>query len=96
MSVTIGVLRESAPQETRVALVPEVADKLVAPRMGLSADQKILLLRAMPQLKARATTLDQLADGACFLFTQRPLNVDKAAATLAWRRTIDFLKKNLA
>ncbi|OLB11445.1 MAG: NAD(P) transhydrogenase subunit alpha [Gammaproteobacteria bacterium 13_2_20CM_66_19] len=28
MSVTIGVLRESAPGETRVALVPEVADKL--------------------------------------------------------------------
>ena len=28
MSVTIGALRESAPQETRVSLVPEVADKL--------------------------------------------------------------------
>jgi NAD(P) transhydrogenase subunit alpha len=28
MSVTIGALRESAPNETRVALVPEVADKL--------------------------------------------------------------------
>jgi NAD(P) transhydrogenase subunit alpha len=28
MPVTIGVLRESAPNETRVALVPEVADKL--------------------------------------------------------------------
>jgi H+-translocating NAD(P) transhydrogenase subunit alpha len=29
MSVTIGVLRESAPEEARVSLVPEVADKLV-------------------------------------------------------------------
>src|SRR5438477_6719543 len=28
MSVTIGALRESAPRETRVCLVPEVADKL--------------------------------------------------------------------
>ena len=28
MSVTIGALRESAPRETRVSLVPEVADKL--------------------------------------------------------------------
>ncbi|HEY0767902.1 MAG TPA: NAD(P) transhydrogenase subunit alpha [Steroidobacteraceae bacterium] len=28
MSVTIGALRESAPHETRVCLVPEVADKL--------------------------------------------------------------------
>ena len=29
MSVTIGALRESAPQETRVSLVPEVAEKLI-------------------------------------------------------------------
>ncbi len=29
MPVTIGALRESAPQEARVSLVPEVADKLV-------------------------------------------------------------------
>src|SRR5689334_2378222 len=29
MPVTIGALRESAPQETRVSLVPEVVDKLV-------------------------------------------------------------------
>src|ERR1700756_5619240 len=28
MSVTIGALRESTPRETRVCLVPEVADKL--------------------------------------------------------------------
>src|SRR5882757_7411995 len=28
MPVTIGALREGAPQETRVSLVPEVADKL--------------------------------------------------------------------
>ena len=28
MPVTIGALRERAPQETRVSLVPEVADKL--------------------------------------------------------------------
>ncbi|HET9396319.1 MAG TPA: NAD(P) transhydrogenase subunit alpha, partial [Nitrospiraceae bacterium] len=28
MPITIGALRESAPQETRVSLVPEVADKL--------------------------------------------------------------------
>jgi H+-translocating NAD(P) transhydrogenase subunit alpha len=28
MAVTIGALRESSPQETRVSLVPEVTDKL--------------------------------------------------------------------
>ena len=30
MPVTIGVLRERAPGETRVSLVPEIADKLAA------------------------------------------------------------------
>src|SRR5215468_3471940 len=37
MPVTIGALRESVPQETRVSLVPEVADKFV------QAGAKILL-----------------------------------------------------
>jgi glutamyl-tRNA synthetase len=56
--------------------------ELVAPRLGLNADQKMLLVRAMPELKARATTLDYLADGARFLFAQRPLAIDEAAASL--------------
>ena len=30
MPVTFGALRESAPGETRVSLVPEIADKLAA------------------------------------------------------------------
>src|SRR5262249_11710705 len=37
MPVTIGALRESAPQETRVSLVPEVADKFA------QAGAKVLL-----------------------------------------------------
>ena len=36
----------------------------------------------MPQLKARAHTIDQLAEGAQFLFGTRPLDVDEAAAAL--------------
>ena len=55
---------------------------LVAPRLGISADQAELLIRAMPELKARAHTLDQLADGARFLFDRRPLDVDEAATAL--------------
>jgi glutamyl-tRNA synthetase len=57
---------------------------LVAPRLGfdLGGDQKELLVRAMPELKARAHDLDQLADGARFLFVQRPLEVDEGAAAL--------------
>ena len=55
---------------------------LVAPRLGLSAEQTQLLVKAMPELKPRANTLLQLADGARFLFAERPLNLDEGAAAL--------------
>jgi glutamyl-tRNA synthetase len=56
--------------------------ELVAPKLGLDAEQKALLIRAMPELKARAHDLNQLAEGARFLFARRPLDVDEAAAAL--------------
>jgi glutamyl-tRNA synthetase len=55
---------------------------LVAPRLGVADDQQDLLVRAMPELKARAHTLIELADGARFLFAQRPLKLDEAAHAL--------------
>ena len=55
---------------------------LVAPRLGLSAEQTMLLVKAMPELKSRANTVNQLAEGAAFLFAERPLDVDAAAAAL--------------
>jgi glutamyl-tRNA synthetase len=55
---------------------------LLAPRLGLSDDQKVQLARAMPELKARAHTLNELGEGARFLFARRPLNVDEDAAAL--------------
>ena len=55
---------------------------LVAPKLGIGGQQKPLLAKAMPELKARAHTVNQLADGAAFLFAQRPLDVDEAAAAL--------------
>jgi glutamyl-tRNA synthetase len=55
---------------------------LVAPRLGLSDPQTSLLVKAMPELKARAHTLDELADGARFLFASRPLQMDAAAEAL--------------
>jgi glutamyl-tRNA synthetase len=55
---------------------------LVATRLGLTDDQKPLLVEAMPELKPRANTRVQLADGAVFLFTTRPLDVDEGAASL--------------
>jgi len=53
---------------------------LVAPRIG-SADLD-LLRRAMPVLKVRAKDLNELAEGAAFLFATRPLALTEKAAAL--------------
>src|SRR5688572_11974212 len=55
---------------------------LVAPKLGLDQASTDLLTRAMPELKARAHDLNQLAEGAAFLFATRPLPVDDQAAAL--------------
>jgi len=55
---------------------------LVSPKFGLSYEELPLLIRAMPELKARAHNLNELADGADFLFAQRPLTPDEKAAAL--------------
>ncbi len=54
---------------------------LVAPLIGPDADQA-LLTKAMPELKTRARDLNELAEGASFLFKQRPLELTEKAASL--------------
>jgi glutamyl-tRNA synthetase len=54
---------------------------LVAARIGAEADLA-LLTEAMPVLKTRARDMIELADGAIFLFRQRPLPLDEKAAAL--------------
>jgi glutamyl-tRNA synthetase len=56
--------------------------ELVAARLGIHDEQKPLLAKAMPELKPRANTLIELADGARFLFASRPLKMDDSAAAL--------------
>ncbi|WP_454279760.1 glutamate--tRNA ligase [Sphingomonas sp. Marseille-Q8236] len=53
---------------------------LVAQRMGV--EDGALLTAAMPSLKPRAANLNELADGARFLFATRPLSLDDAATGL--------------
>ncbi|MGE4430660.1 MAG: glutamate--tRNA ligase [Sphingobium sp.] len=71
----------------REAADARLAD-LVAPRVAkiigrdLSDDDKAQLLQAMAALKPRAKTLDEIADGALFLFAQRPLTPDEKATAL--------------
>ena len=54
---------------------------LVAERIG-RADDVAVVERAMPVLKPRAANLGELAEGAGFLFAQRPLAIDDAAEPL--------------
>ncbi|MBX7457431.1 glutamate--tRNA ligase [Qipengyuania sp. 1NDH17] len=54
---------------------------LVAEKLGEKAELK-LLTEAMPVLKPRAKSVDELAEGAAFLFKQRPLELTEKAAGL--------------
>ena len=70
---------------------------LVAGRIGaligraLEADEIALLSRAMPELKPRAKNLNELAEGATFLFRPRPLDMDEKAAALLEGGAADLL-----
>jgi len=67
---------------------------LVAPRIGGSAAEPAgmaLLTEAMPVLKPRARDLNELAEGAAFLFFQRPLTLSEKAAALLDSNARDLL-----
>jgi glutamyl-tRNA synthetase len=71
---------------------------LVAAKLGIDESQNELLVRAMPELKARAHTLNELAEGARFLFARRPLDVEEGAAALLTdeaRKLLAAAHKNL-
>jgi glutamyl-tRNA synthetase len=58
--------------------------KLVTKRLPfeLSEAQSTLLEAAMPSLKPRAANLNEIAEGAMFLFRTRPLDLDEGARAL--------------
>jgi glutamyl-tRNA synthetase len=57
---------------------------LVAAKLSYKIDENALelLRRAMPVLKVRAKSINEIAEGASFLFRTRPLDVDEAASKL--------------
>ncbi len=65
---------------------------LILPRLPAGADRD-LLVRAMPELKARAHTLLELADNADFLFARRPIEPDAAASALLTPESLAALGK---
>ena len=58
---------------------------------GLDAGDVDLLARAMAVLKPRAKDLNELAEGALFLFKARPLDMDEKAEALLERSARDLL-----
>ncbi|PWG03415.1 glutamate--tRNA ligase [Sphingosinicella humi] len=70
---------------------------LAAPRLAealgreVSDDELALLAEAMEGLKPRAKNLNELADGAAFLFKTVPLDVDERAAALLEGQAPDLL-----
>jgi glutamyl-tRNA synthetase len=70
---------DAALTDTFIATLPYLENgKAIADR--LDQQKKAQLLQAMPGLKERAKTLVELADGAAFLFAERPLPLDEKAA----------------
>lgn len=55
---------------------------LVAARLGVGVDGEAAIRNAMPVLKLRAANLNELADGARFLFAVRPIAIDDDAKPL--------------
>jgi len=72
---------------------------LVTPRLemligrSLNADALDLLRRAMPELKPRAKTVIELAEGAAFLFKRVPLDMDERAQSLLEGEASDLLAR---
>jgi len=63
---------------------------------GLDEARRAKLLAAMPGLKERAKTLQELADSASYLFASRPLAIDEKAAALLGEKPHTVLAGALA
>jgi glutamyl-tRNA synthetase len=72
-------IREADDSRLAALVGPRVEGRL---GVVLDADGQALLAAAMAALKPRAKNLDELAEGALFLFETRPLSLDEKAATL--------------
>jgi proton-translocating NAD(P)+ transhydrogenase subunit alpha len=96
MSATIGALRESAPRETRVSLVPEVTDKLI--REGA----RVLIERAAGERAGYpdalykgvvwASTAAEVLQGADVLLTVQPLTLAQIAQLRSSAVVVGFMQ----
>jgi NAD(P) transhydrogenase subunit alpha len=96
MPVTLGALRESAPNETRVGLVPEVAEKFAATGakvlMERGAGTKANFPDALYKKVDWASSAGDVLSTADVLLTVQPLSLDQIQQLKAGAVVIGFLQ----
>jgi glutamyl-tRNA synthetase len=81
-------IREASDGRLAGLVAPRMADRIGRP---LESEEIAILTGAMPELKLRAKDLNELAEGAAFLFKARPLDMDDKAAALLEGSAADLL-----
>jgi len=96
MSVTIGALRESAPRETRVSLVPEVTDKLIRDGAGVLIERAAGERAGYPDALYKGVNWSDGASGvlqaADVLLTVQPLTLDQIAQLRTSAVVVGFMQ----
>jgi NAD(P) transhydrogenase subunit alpha len=96
MSVTIGALRESAPRETRVSLVPEVTDKLVKDGARVLIERAAGERAGFPDSTYKsvvwAASASEVLQGADVVLTVQPLSLEQIAQLRASAVVVGFMQ----
>src|SRR6201988_5229514 len=96
MSATIGALRESAPRETRVSLVPEVSDKLIREGTRVliehSAGERAGFPDALYKGVAWAGSADEVLQAADVVLTVQPLTLEQIARVRSSAVVVGFMQ----
>lgn len=85
-------LREADDARLAALVLPRIEQRLDR-GLSESADAQALLAAAMPSLKPRAKTLNEIAEGAEFLFKTSPLDFDEKARALLDDSARELLSK---
>ena len=96
MSVTIGALRESAPQETRVSVVPEVAEKLAKDGARVlierGAGERARFPDALYKSVSWGACADEVLGAADVVLTVQPLSVAQIGQLKSAAVVIGFMQ----
>ena len=96
MPVTIGALRERAPQETRVSLVPEVAEKLTASGAQVLIERGAGVRAQFPDGAYKSVEWLDSAEGvlerAQIVLTVQPLELEQIARLKAGTIVVGFMQ----